>query len=99
MADLAETPGGGGQLKTILEDLALLGGPRVYGLRRWNQEWLVNRDGPGPPCMVCDREGCRERIGGRPVPTRMIAATVTVTLKLPSPIASSEVPSLLPSGA
>ncbi len=33
----------GGQLKTwsgtIKEDLALLGGPRVYGLRRWNQEW------------------------------------------------------------
>ncbi len=24
---------------TIKEDLALLGGPRVYGLRRWNREW------------------------------------------------------------
>ncbi len=35
----------GGQLKTwsrtIQEDLALLGGPRVYGLRRWNREWPV----------------------------------------------------------
>ncbi len=29
--------------------------------------------------MVRDREGCRERIEGRPVPTRMIAASVTVT--------------------
>ncbi len=32
-----------GQLKTrsrtITEDLALLGGPQVYGLRRWNREW------------------------------------------------------------
>ncbi len=41
VVDLAETPGG--QLKTwsrtIQEDLALLGGPRVYGLRRWNREW------------------------------------------------------------
>ncbi len=35
----------GGQLKTwsrtIQEDLALLGGPRVYGLRRWTREWPV----------------------------------------------------------
>ncbi len=41
IADLAETPGG--QLKTwsrtIQEDLALLGEPRVYGLRRWDREW------------------------------------------------------------
>ncbi len=33
-----------GQLKTwmrtIQEDLVLLGGPRVNGLRRWNREWL-----------------------------------------------------------
>ncbi len=32
-----------GQLKTwsgtIKEDLALLGGPRFYSLRRWNREW------------------------------------------------------------
>ncbi len=44
IADRAETPGGG-QLKTwsrtIQEDLALLGGPRIYGLRRWNREWPV----------------------------------------------------------
>ncbi len=36
---------GGGQLKTwsrtIQKDLALFGGPRVYGLRRWNREWPV----------------------------------------------------------
>ncbi len=24
---------------TITEGLALLGGPLVYGLRRWNREW------------------------------------------------------------
>ncbi len=30
--------------------------------------------------MVRDREGCRERIGGRPVPTRVIAATRHVDL-------------------
>ncbi len=34
----------GGQLKTwsgtIKKDIALLGGPRVHGLRRWNPEWL-----------------------------------------------------------
>ncbi len=28
--------------------------------------------------MVRDREECRQRIGGRPIPTRMIAASVTV---------------------
>ncbi len=36
---------GGKQLKTwsrtIQEDLALLGGPRVCGLRRWTREWPV----------------------------------------------------------
>ncbi len=42
----------------------------------------LHRDGPGQPCMVRDREGCRQRIGGRPDPTRMIAASVTVTLEL-----------------
>ncbi len=40
-ADLAETRGGG-QLKTwswtIIEELTLLGEPRVYGLRRWNRD-------------------------------------------------------------
>ncbi len=30
--------------------------------------------------MVRDREGCRERIGVRPVPSRMIAATVAVSV-------------------
>ncbi len=39
----------------------------------------LHRDGPGPPRMVSDREGYRERIGGRPVATRRIAASVTVT--------------------
>ncbi len=39
----------------------------------------LHRDGPGPPCTVHDREGCRQRIGGRPDPTRMVAASVTVT--------------------
>ncbi len=29
--------------------------------------------------MVHEREGCRQRIGRRPIPTRMIAASVTVT--------------------
>ncbi len=41
----------------------------------------LHRDGPGPPRMVSDREGCRGRIGGRPVPTRMIAASVNSKLK------------------
>ncbi len=70
---------GGGQLKTwsrtIQEDFALLDGPRVYG-----REWpLICTDGPGPPRMVSDREGRSQRIGGRSSPTRMIAASVTVT--------------------
>ncbi len=39
----------------------------------------MHRDGPGPPCMVRDREGCRKHIGGQPDPTRMIAASVTVS--------------------
>ncbi len=30
--------------------------------------------------MVHDREGCRQRIGGRPDPTRLIAASVTVSV-------------------
>ncbi len=39
----------------------------------------LHRDGPGLPCMVRVREGCRQCVGGRPDPTRMIAASVTVT--------------------
>ncbi len=35
----------GGQLKTwkttSKEDLARLSGPAVYGLRRWNQDWMT----------------------------------------------------------
>ncbi len=35
----------GGQLKTWMttmkEDLARLSGPAVYGLRRWNQDWMT----------------------------------------------------------
>ncbi len=77
IADLAETPGVG-QLKTwsrtIQEDLALWPSTLEPGVAV-----ELHRDGPGPPCMVSDREGCRERIGGRPVPTRMIAASVTVS--------------------
>ncbi len=34
---------------------------------------------PGPPCMVSNREGCHRRIGGRPIPIRTIAASVTMT--------------------
>ncbi len=40
----------------------------------------LHRDGPGPPCMVRDREGCRQRIEGRPDTTRMIVASVTVSV-------------------
>ncbi len=43
-AAFALAPEGGGQLKTWLtmqkEDLARMSGPGVYGLRRWNREWL-----------------------------------------------------------
>ncbi len=39
----------------------------------------LHRDGPGPPCMVHVPEGCRQRVGGRLDPTRMIAASVTVS--------------------
>ncbi len=47
-AQLHGRPGGnaGSQLKTwsrtIQEDLALLGRPRVYDLRRWNRKWPVS---------------------------------------------------------
>ncbi len=37
----------------------------------------LHRDDPGPPCVVSNREGCRQHIGGRLVPTRIIAASVT----------------------
>ncbi len=76
---------GGGATEDLVEDHP--GGPRAS----WRTSTLwptamepgmasdLHRDGPGPPCMARDREGCRVRIGGRPVPSRMIAATVTVT--------------------
>ncbi len=35
----------------------------------------LHRDGQGPPCMFRDREGCRQRIGGRPDPTKMITVS------------------------
>ncbi len=76
--------GGGGATEVLVEDHP--GGPRASW--RTSDLWPttmepgvasdLHRDGRGPPCMVRDREGCRERIGGRPVPTRMIAATMTV---------------------
>ncbi len=28
-------------MTTMKEDLARLGGPAVYGLRRWNQDWMT----------------------------------------------------------
>ncbi len=34
--------------------------------------------------MVRDREGCRQRNGGRPDPTRMFAASVQVSFQLPA---------------
>ena len=86
-AQLHSRPGGnaGGATEDLVEDHP--GGPcaswRTSGLWPTPLEPGVaidlHRDGPGPPCMVCDREGCRQRVGGRPVPTRMIAATVTVS--------------------
>ncbi len=86
-AQLDGRPGGnagGGQLKTwtrtIQEDLAR--SRRIWGLWPTTMELGVasdlHRDDPGPPCMVRDREGCRQSFGGRPDPTRMLAASVTV---------------------
>ncbi len=46
--------------------------------------------GPGPPCMVRDREGCRQHIGGRSDPTRMIAALVTEQTNRPLPDISKQ---------
>ncbi len=37
----------------------------------------LHQDGPGPLCMVRDRDGCRQRIVGQPDPTRMMAASVS----------------------
>ncbi len=39
----------------------------------------LHRVGLGPPCMVRGRKGCRQRVGGRSDPTRMIAASVRVS--------------------
>ncbi len=36
----------------------------------------LHRDGPGLPRTVRDREGYRQRIRGRPIPTRMIAISL-----------------------
>ncbi len=37
-----------------------------------------HRDGTGQPRVVSNRGGCRQHIGGQTIPTRMIAASVTV---------------------
>ncbi len=81
-------PGGNaeGPTEDLFEDHP--GGPRASwrttGLWPTTMELGVasdlHRDGLGPPCMVLDREGCCQRIGGQPDPTRMIAASVTVTV-------------------
>ncbi len=83
MAGLAERPGGGAT-DDLIEDHP--GGPHAS----WRTSGLwptaiepglasdLHRDSPGPPYMVRDREGCRQRIGGRQDPTRMITASVSV---------------------
>ncbi len=80
--DLAETPG------MVTEDLVgdNQGGPRASW--RTPSLWPTTMepgvaidlywDGPGPPSLVCSREGCRERTWGRPTPTRVIVVSVTV---------------------
>ncbi len=88
-AQLHGRPGGnaGGPTEDLDEDHP--GGPRAYwrtsGLWPTTMEPRVasdlHPDGPGPPYMVRDREGCRQRIGGRLIPTRMIATSVTMSVK------------------
>ncbi len=68
------------------------GGPRVSW--RTSGQWPktmepgvasdLHRDVPGPPCMVRDRERCRQRVGSRPIPTPMIVASVTVSVRSPN---------------
>ncbi len=68
------------------------GGPRVSW--RTSGQWPqamepgvasdLHCDVPGPPCMERDRARCRQRIGSRPIPTPMIAASVTVSVKSPN---------------
>ncbi len=54
-------------MQTIKEDLRYISGPQVYDLRGWSSVCIE---------MVSYRMGCRQRSGGRPTPTRMIAASV-----------------------
>ncbi len=74
---------GGGETEARVEDYT--GGPRASG--RTSGLWPTTmdpglarderRDGPGPPCMVRVREGCRQRIGDRPIPMKMITTSGT----------------------
>ncbi len=72
--------GGGGLLKiwswNIKKDIMLLGGPRAYGLRRWNREWPPRK--PRPLCVVGHREGSCQSIGGRSIPTSVITHSGSV---------------------
>ncbi len=40
----------------------------------------LQRDGPGPPCVVSNHEDYRQRIGGWPIPTRRITVSVTMSM-------------------